>query len=518
MKLKRINRLGLAALLAVGVPTGTAGTARAAETVMSTTANVSAAAPNDTKDVPVSPAKPAAIQASAIQQVQMQQADMLYVPLFGSRDADKDAIAKTAAIVNRLFGTAQPSTDQMIGEEAFFATNVHVELANGTEIHLRFKDTQHAIIYVGEDEYIGQDAAAIKEFYDLLAVSPSSDVSTRKPTIGQTIRITGNDASNNEGMVRIFVETSGSSGGYRTAKGVDYPSKRALLIYSAPYSEARYDFQFTMPAYGEAIDGTFKPITPGNYEFYIDLGWSRSSRSVTAAAPSAPTLAINGVTMNDPALAPIVSNGVMLLPMRALAESFGWSVSWDAAHKAAFVSTQPDAQGINPGSGATLSLWVNGKQLTGVNAKPAIVKGRIYLPLRATAEAFGFQVTWTPSVRSALLVFKPQLLDVEAYAGEVKKLSAAKLLNGYVNAMNSRDAIALGRLYVKNGTPAQSFEIIGQRLITGIRSVTFEDRPDGALLAYVTFSYLFDPYGNKSGTQGIVFMQENGAWKIADVD
>jgi hypothetical protein len=48
--------------------------------------------------------------------------------------------------------------------------------------------------------------------------------------------------------------------------------------------------------------------------------------------------------------------------------------------------------------------------------------------------------------------------------------------------------------------------------------VTFEDRPGGALLAYVTFSYLFDQHGNKSGTSGIVFMQENGEWKISDVD
>lgn len=518
MKMKRLFMFCLVALLAVGVPAGTAGTARATEAAASIAANVQTSPEKDKTDVPMSSAQPLAIEASSIQQIQMQQADMLYVPLFGSRDADKGVIAKTAAIVNRLLRTAKPSTEQMVGEDAFFATKVDIMLADGADISLRFKDSQHALIYIGEDEYMGQDATAIKEFYELLAVPPKSNVSTLKPTIGQLVRITGSDASLDKGMVRIFVETSGSSGGFRTAKGVDYPSKRALLVYTAPYSEARYDFQFTMPAYGEAIDGTFKPITPGNYDFYIDLGWSESIHSVTVVPPSVPTLAINGVTVNGHALAPIVSNGVMLLPMRALAESFGWSVSWDAAHKAAFVSMQPDTQRINLGSGAELSLWVNGKQLSGVNAKPAIVKGSVYLPLRATAEAFGFQITWTQSVRGVLLVFKPQLLDEGAYAGEAKKLAATKLLNGYVNAMNGRDAAALGRLFVKNSKPAQSFQIIGQRLITGIRSVTFEDHPGGALLAHVTFSYLFDPFGNKSGTPGIVFIQENGAWKIADVD
>lgn len=507
MKMKRFYMFGLAALLAVGVPAGTAGTARAA------------AAKNDTAALPVSSAQPAAIQAAAVQRVQMGQADQLWVPLFGSRAADQGSIEKTAAVVNRLLKNAKPSTEQLVGEDAFFSTSVDVMLTDGTDINLQFKDSQYVLIQVGEDKYIAQDATAIKEFYALLAaVSPQTDVSTHKPAIGQTVRISGSDAGNYEGTVRIFVETSGSSGGYKTAKGVDYPSKRALLVYTAHYSEARYDFQFTMPAYGEAIDGTFKPITPGTYDLYIDTGWRRSSRSVTVAPPAAPTLAINGVAVNDPALAPIVLNGVMLLPMRALAEAFGWYVRWDDADKAAFVSTQPDMQGFNPGRGAALTLWVNSKQLTGANAKLVIVNGRVYLPMRATAEAFGFQLTWTPSVRSSLLVFKPQLLDEGAYAGEAKKLAATKLLNSYVNAMNGRDAAALGQLFVKNGTPAQSFEIIGQRLITSVRSVTFEDRPGGALLAYVTFSYLFDPYGNKSGTPGIVFMQENGAWKISDVD
>lgn len=514
MKMKRIYMFVLAALLVVGFPAGTGGRAQAAEAAALTAANVPAAAEDDTVAVPVS----SAIQASAVQRVQLRQADMGYVPLFGSRAADQDAIGKTVIIANRLLKNAKPTTEQLVGEDVFFATNVYITLTDGTDFNLQFKDSQHVYILVGEDKYMARDARAINELYALLAVSPQSDISTLKPAIGQTVGVTGSDASNYTGTVRIFVETPGSSGGYMTTKGVGYPSKRALLVFTAPYSEARYNFQFTMPAYGEAIDGTFKPITPGVYELYIDTGWSRSSRRVMIVPPAAPVLAINGVAVNDSALAPIVSNGVMLLPMRALAESFGWYVRWDAEHKSAFVQTQPDTQGIKPGNGAMLSIWVNGKQLTGVNAKPVIEKGRVYLPLRATSEAFGFQLTWTPSVRGTLLVFKPQLLDEGAYAGEAKKLAATKLLNDYVNAMNSRDAVALGRMFVKHGTPAQLFEAIGQRLITGIRSVTFEERPGGALLAYVTFSYLFDPYGNKSGTQGIVFMQENGAWKISDFD
>ncbi|MBB3132230.1 hypothetical protein FHS19_006959 [Paenibacillus rhizosphaerae] len=259
MKMKQFYMFTLAVLLTVGVPDWSGGTSWEAEAAASTAANVPPAAENDIATVPAS----SAIQADAVQRVQMSHADLAWVPLFASREADQSAIAKTANFVNRLLKNAKPSTEQLVGEDAFFTTSVDVMLTDGTDIYLQFKDSKHVLIHIGEDNYIAQDATALKEFYELLAVSPQTDVSTLKPTIGQTVRIKGSDASNYEGTVRIFVETSGSSGGYMTAKGVDYPSKRALLVHTAPYSEARYDFQFTMPAYGEAIDGTFKPIAPG---------------------------------------------------------------------------------------------------------------------------------------------------------------------------------------------------------------------------------------------------------------
>ncbi|QHW32433.1 copper amine oxidase N-terminal domain-containing protein [Paenibacillus rhizovicinus] len=521
MNIQRLYALGLSILLAAGVLGGTTAAAQAAElpaAAASSTAQAPAAADDGSAAAVPAPAKwPETIQAAVIARVQMQHADMIYVPLFGSREADKAALAKTAIIVNRLIGKLKPSKEQLVGEDSFFSTNLDVMLTDGTEIYLRFKDSKNVLVYIGEDEYSTVDDLALSELYKLQQ-SPQSDVSTRSPAIGQTVRMTGSDAPLQHGMVRVFVETPGSSGGYQAPKGIYYPSKRALLVYSAPYSEARYDFQFTMPAYGEAIDGSFKPITPGKYELDVDTGASMTMRSVTIAPPAAAQFVINGVVVSDPALAPVVKNGVMLLPMRALAEAFGWDVKWDAAHKAAFVSSLSEVPAASLGSSTALSLWVNGEQLAGANAKPVVVKGSIYLPLRATAEAFGFHIEWTQSVRGAFLTFMPQLLKESLYAGDARKLAAVKLMNGYVNALNGRDVSALGKLFVKNAAPATVIETIGQRLITGIRSVTFEDRPGGTLLANATFTYLFDPNGNKSGTPGIVFALEDGVWKIADVD
>nr|WP_276316368.1 copper amine oxidase N-terminal domain-containing protein [Paenibacillus artemisiicola] len=208
----------------------------------------------------------------------------------------------------------------------------------------------------------------------------------------------------------------------------------------------------------------------------------------------------------------------MLLPMRALAEAFGWRVTWDAAHKAAMIASQPKPPAVNPGGAGELSLWVNGKRLTGANAKPVLVKGSVYLPLRATAGALGLGLTWTPAVNGALLTFKPAPLREGAYAGDPRKLAAVKVLNGYVEALNARDGAALEKLFAKDVLPAPDFGVIGQRLITGIRAVTFQNRPGGALLADVTFGYLFDPRGNRTGGAGLVLTQEDGAWRIADVD
>ncbi|MFC4812821.1 stalk domain-containing protein [Paenibacillus sp. GCM10023250] len=518
MSFNRLRTAALAVLLAFGAaaPAGPAAVADAAATQSAVDAD---------RDVTAVPAMPPAsalpaggIAASDVAAVHFRQADQRYLPLFGSRAADRDAITKTAAVVNRLIGKAEPTKERLEGDEHFFAVGADLDLAGKTDLSLEFKDRQHVLLYYGPDVYLAADDAAMDDLATLMALPPRTTISTLEPVIGETLTIRGSDGFGQSGIVNVFVETPGSSGGYTTAKGTYFPSKRALLVYSGPMSEARYALTFTMPAYGETIDGTFKPVLPGEYSLDLVTDAGNPSFPVRVAAPAGPQLAINGVPTGRTALAPVVSDGAMLLPMRALAEAFGWRVKWDAAHKAAMIASQPKPPAVNPSGAGELSIWVNGKRLTGADAKPALVKGSVYLPLRATADALGLGLTWTPGVNGALLTFKPALLEESAYAGDPRKLAAAKLLNSYVEALNARDGAALEKLFAKDVLPAPDFAAIGQRLITGIRAVKFQNRPSGALLADVTFGCLFDPRGDRTGSAAIVLMQEDGAWRITDVD
>ncbi|NBD25309.1 copper amine oxidase N-terminal domain-containing protein [Paenibacillus glycinis] len=520
MKLQSLIAAGLTVLTTFGIggaPAGATAAIPLAHTVSATPAATDAE--SDEAAVPAAPALPSGgIAAADIAQVHFQQADELFVPLFRSREADSAAIAKTAAVVNRLIGKAELTKERLDGDQHFFAMSADIQLDGGMDVSLEFMDKQNVLLYYGPDVYLATDGMAMDELKKLMILPPRTTINTLRPAIGSMVAIKGSDGYGQSGIVNVFVETAGSSGGYSTPKGTYFPSKRALLVYSAPLSEARYDFHFVMPAYGEAIDGTFKPIAPGQYDLDLISDTGGPTFDIDVAVPASPQLAINGVPVASPALKPIMQNGVMLLPMRALAEAFAWNVTWDAAHKAAMMTSLPKTPAVHLDGGSSLAIWVDGKRLTGENAAPVIVKGSVYLPLRATAQAFGFQLTWTPSVNSALLAFEPRLLDENEYAGDAKKLAAAKLINDYVGALNGRDGAALEKLFAKESVPSPPFGAIGQRLITGIRSVTFQDRPGGALLANTTFSYLFDPSGNRTGGAGIVLTQENGSWKIADVD
>ncbi|SFJ23902.1 Copper amine oxidase N-terminal domain-containing protein [Paenibacillus sp. UNC496MF] len=513
MSFNRLRTAALAVLLAFGTAASAGPVADAAATRSAVDADEEVAA------VPAAPALPAfGIAAGDVAAVHFHQADQRYLPLFASREADHDAIAKTASVVNRLIGKAELTKERLEGEEHFFAVGADIDLAGETDLSLEFKDRQHVLLYYGPDVYLAADNAAMDDLATLMALPPRSTISTLEPAIGETLAIRGSDGFGQSGIVNVFVETPGASGGYTTAKGMYFPSKRALLVYSGPMREARYALTFVMPAYGETIDGAFKPVPPGEYSLDLVTDAGNPSFPVRVAAPAGPQLAINGVPAGRTALAPVVSNGAMLLPMRALAEAFGWRVTWDAAHKAAMIASQPKPPAVNPSGAGELSLWVNGKRLAGANAKPVLVKGSVYLPLRATADALGLGLTWTPAVNGALLTFKPAPLQESAYAGDPRKLAAVKVLNGYVEALNARNGAALEKLFAKDALPAPDFGAIGQRFITGIRAVTFQNRPGGALLADVTFGYLFDPRGNRTGGAGLVLTQEDGAWRIADVD
>jgi hypothetical protein len=114
----------------------------------------------------------------------------------------------------------------------------------------------------------------------------------------------------------------------------------------------------------------------------------------TFDAPTSAQERAISVTIGDSALTfdapPFIENGRTLVPVRALAESLGFIVSWDGAEQR--VTLQRDHQ--------VIQLWVDTTRVTvdGTDGKidvPAKIRtGRTFVPVRFVAEQLGAAVAW----------------------------------------------------------------------------------------------------------------------------
>ncbi|MCC3372705.1 copper amine oxidase N-terminal domain-containing protein [Cohnella sp. REN36] len=94
--------------------------------------------------------------------------------------------------------------------------------------------------------------------------------------------------------------------------------------------------------------------------------------------------------------APLLSNGRVLVPLRAAAEALGADVSWDAKLQTATVSKWSER--------VKLTIGKNKAQLSGaypgqsdelaLDAPARMTGGRVYVPLRLLSQTFGYPVDW----------------------------------------------------------------------------------------------------------------------------
>jgi len=114
---------------------------------------------------------------------------------------------------------------------------------------------------------------------------------------------------------------------------------------------------------------------------------------------------VNGVanTLDSP---PVIKNSRTLLPIRAIVEAIGGTVSWDGTEKKVTVSL-----GSN-----TIELWigksnakVNGidTPIDSTNSKvvPEIINGRTMLPLRFVTESLGCDVQWDGTTNTVTITY-----------------------------------------------------------------------------------------------------------------
>jgi hypothetical protein len=102
-------------------------------------------------------------------------------------------------------------------------------------------------------------------------------------------------------------------------------------------------------------------------------------------------------------------SGRTLVPIRMISEAFGAQVTWDQAQQKVWLKL--DATAEHPVVLVVLHIGdrtaqVNGKKTT-LETAPLIRESRTFVPLRFVAEAFGADVTWNATTRTAIIGFMP---------------------------------------------------------------------------------------------------------------
>ena len=97
---------------------------------------------------------------------------------------------------------------------------------------------------------------------------------------------------------------------------------------------------------------------------------------------------------------PLISNGTTMVPIRAIVESLGGSVGWDAGTRR--LDIRLGSAAVTLWAGKTTAM-VNGSNKT-MSVAPAIIGGRTMIPLRFVAENLGCLVGWDQPTRSVTIV------------------------------------------------------------------------------------------------------------------
>jgi hypothetical protein len=126
-------------------------------------------------------------------------------------------------------------------------------------------------------------------------------------------------------------------------------------------------------------------------------------RTIISLQVGSPRMTVNGTVkaIDAQGTKPLISNGTTMVPIRAIVESLGGTVGWDAATR---------RLDIRLGS-RSVTMWVGkttatvGGSITTMSTAPAIIGGRTMIPLRFVAENLGCLVGWDQPTRGVTVVY-----------------------------------------------------------------------------------------------------------------
>jgi photosystem II stability/assembly factor-like uncharacterized protein len=194
--------------------------------------------------------------------------------------------------------------------------------------------------------------------------------------------------------------------------GLDVTTNRGLVFGSMssgiPLVSGKY--------WGNALDISPSFGTDGVVYVGLTNGGVYTTYRLPKAATTTIRLVIGSTTMtvNDSSqaldAAPMIKDGRTLVPIRAIVEAMGGTISFDATDGKGRVD-------ITLGRHA-LSLWIGkpGARVDGTPVQidaanpavtPIIQAGRTYLPFRFVGESLGSEVGWDPATRAVTLTYQP---------------------------------------------------------------------------------------------------------------
>lgn len=124
---------------------------------------------------------------------------------------------------------------------------------------------------------------------------------------------------------------------------------------------------------------------------------------LVGTAAAAPTITVDGQQLSFD-VPPIIENNRVLVPLRAIFEALGATVSWDQATQTVTATK----------AGTEIKLTIdqataykNGYPVE-LDAPPKIVNNRTLVPIRFVSEALGAQVTWNGDTQTVTILSAPQ--------------------------------------------------------------------------------------------------------------
>lgn len=140
----------------------------------------------------------------------------------------------------------------------------------------------------------------------------------------------------------------------------------------------------------------------------------------------------------DTGIAFFDENDRTMVPMRAAMEAFGVDVDWVAETESAILTKNGTKLTVKVGSD---KLLLNDKTEIKIDTKAIETGGRIYVPIRAVAEAFGGYVLWCDPICSVFILDNGyiEFRDSFTYDGEFSKYAETVVVSAMYKGNLKRD-------------------------------------------------------------------------------